>query len=512
MLAGMKGSVSRLGYLLSHVAIVVICLGGLIDGNLPLKIAEVQGKILPETRDIPVREVPAQSVLPVTNSSFRGSVNIPEGSRANFIFLGLRDGYLVQKLPFSVELVDFRIEHYPSGMPKSFESTLIIHDKDLKQPLKKDISVNHPLIYKGYAIYQASFADGGSKLHLKAWSLDLPDRDPLDINTEVNSRVKLNTPRGEFGLEITDFKMFNIFPLPENDPSGKQFQNYGPSVVFKLRAANGEAKEYVNYMAPVTVDGRPFFLSGMRASEADPYRFLHIPVDPKGGVERFMRFLTMARDMDKVREVVHSQAQSEMGIAPGDKMYKPFTESMAGLVKTFMEDGIDAIVAQTDKNVPKDKRQEALSSYIKIIQGVLGSIYVDVLKQEGVNVSGGISQADTAYFDDAVNAFSLLGPYGAPMYIKLQDFQQIQASGLQITKSPGQNIVYLGCVMLMLGVFFMFYLHHRRLWLLISPHEAGSSVLFAATGHRERTDFDKEFEFLQHDLRRRSGAILSRIQ
>jgi len=512
MLAAMKGSVSRLGYLLSHVAIVVICIGGLIDGNLPLKLAEMRGDIKIETRDLPVSEVPPESVLPADNSSFRGSVNIPEGSRANFIFLGLRDGYLVQKLPFSVELVDFRIEHYPSGMPKSFESTLIIHDDELKAPMKKDISVNHPLIYKGYAIYQASFADGGSKLGLKAWSLDLPLREPLDINTEVNSQVKLTTPRGDYNLEITDFKMFNIFPLPENDPSGKKFQNYGPSVIFKLRAANGEAREYVNYMAPVPVDGRPFFLSGMRTSEAEPYRFLHIPVDAAGGVERFMRFLALAHDQEKVRAIARKQAESELGIAPGNEMYQPFTESMVGLVKTFVDDGIDAIVAQTEKNVPEDKRQEALSSYVKIIQGVLGNLYVELLRGEGVDIKAGISDADAAYFDDAINAFSLLGPYGAPMYIKLQDFQQIQASGLQITKAPGQNIVYLGCVMLMLGVFFMFYLHHRRLWLLISPHNEGSSVLFAAAGHRERTDFDREFKFLQHDLRRRSGAILSRIQ
>ena len=245
-------------------------------------------------------------------------MNIPEGARANFLFLGLRDGYLVQKLPFSIELEDFRIEHYPSGMPKSFESTILIHDKDLKEPLKKDISVNHPLIYKGLAIYQASFSDGGSELKLKAWSLDMPLREPLDIDTKVSSQLKLTTPRGDYNLEISDFKMFNIFPLPDNDPSGKKFQNYGPSVIFKLRAANGEAREYVNYMAPVIVDGRPFFLSGMRASQAEDYRFLHIPVDANGGVERFMRFLALARDEDRVKAVARRQAETELGITPQD--------------------------------------------------------------------------------------------------------------------------------------------------------------------------------------------------
>ncbi len=507
VLAAMKGSVSRLGYLLSHVAIVVICVGGLIDGNLPLKLAEMRGEIQAETRDIPVSQIPPQSMLPADSSSFRGSVNIPEGGRANFLFIGLRDGYLVQKLPFSIELEDFRIEHYSSGMPKSFESTILIHDEDLEEPLRRDIAVNHPLIYKGHAIYQASFSDGGSKLKLKSWSLDMPQQEPLDIDTSVNSQVRLTTPRGDYNLEVSDFKLFNIFPASENDPSGKKFHNYGPSVIYRLRAANGEAREYVNYMTPVMLDGRSFFLSGMRMSQAEDYRFLHVPLDADGGVDRFMAFLAMVRDEARVREKVRRQLTSEMGITQEDPLYEQLTGSIVGLVTTFVNDGVDAIVAQTEKTIQEEKRSDALAYYIKTIQGVLGSFYVDLLRQEGVDISAGVNDSDAAYFDDALNALSQLAPYGAPMYIKLQEFEHIEASGLQITKAPGQNIVYLGCVMLILGVFFMFYLHHRRLWLFISDQENGSMVLFAAAGHRDRSDFDKEFSFLQHDLRRRSGAI-----
>ncbi len=505
--AAMKGSVSRLGYLLSHVAIVVICVGGLIDGNLPLKLAEMRGDIRIETRDVPISEVPPASILPVDNSSFRGSVNIPEGERTDYLFLGLRDGYLVQKLPFTIELVDFRIDHYPSGMPKSFESTLIIHDEELPEPFKHDISVNHPLIYKGYAIYQASFSDGGSKLKLKSWSLDEPQSEPLNIDTSVNSQVRLTTPRGNFSLELIDFKLFNIFPLPENDPSGKKFHNYGPSVIYKLRAANGEAREYVNYMSPIIIDGRSFIMSGMRTSQAEDYRFLHIPIDADGGMDRFMRFLALVNDEDKVRETVRRQIASEMGVSQDDPLYQQLSGSIIGLTKTFVNEGIDAIVAQTEKTIQEDKRSDALSYYIQTIQGVLGNLYVDLLRQEGLDISGGVGKEEAAYFDDLLNALSQLAPYGAPLYIKLQSFEHIEASGLQITKAPGQNIVYLGCVMLIVGVFFMFYLHHRRLWIFISRQENGSTVLFAAAGHRERSDFDREFAFLQHDLRRCSGEV-----
>jgi cytochrome c biogenesis protein len=509
MVAAMRGGMGRLGYILSHVAIVVICLGGVIDGNLPMKLAEMRGDIQLEKRNIPVSEIAAESTLGVDNSSFRGSVEIPEGSRADFVFLSVRDGYLLQKLPFTVALEDFRIEHYPSGMPKSFESDLLIMDPELEQPLRKTIAVNHPWVYKGYAIYQASFSDGGSEVKLQAWSLDNPAAEPLQIEGVVNGVNHLTTPRGEYSLEIIDFKPFNVFPT--EDGSGKQFHNYGPSVVFKLRAANGEAREYVNYQVPLMVEERPFLLSGMRATPAEDYRFIHIPLDADGGIDRFMRFLAKARDSEYVLSVAQQQATSELGMTPEDPQYQDFVTSMVELERLFIEQGIDAIVELAESNVPEERRNEAISSYIKVVQGVLGTLYVEVLHEEGVDVSAGISEDQALYFDDVLNAFSLIGPYGSPMYLRLQEYKHVEATGLQIAKAPGQNIVYLGCVMLMAGVFFMFYLHHRRLWLRIEEHEGQSGVLFAAAGHRERSDFDREFEQLSADLRRTSNSVLSRI-
>jgi cytochrome c biogenesis protein len=509
MVAAMRGGLGRLGYILSHSSIVVICIGGLLDGNLPLKLAEMKGELKIETRDLSVSQIPAASTLGVDNGSFRGSVSIPEGSRADFVFLGMRDGYLLQQLPFTVALEDFRIEHYPSGMPKSFESDLLIIDEGLKEPLRKTIAVNHPWVYKGYAIYQSSFSDGGSKLQLQTWSLDNPAAEPLAINGVVNASSRITTPRGEYGVEIIDFKPFNVFPADEG--TGKQFKNYGPSVIFKLRAANGEAREYVNYQMPLMVEGRPLLLSGMRTTPSEEYRYLHIPLDADGENKRFMRFLALAQDEARIIKVVQQQATEDLGLAADDPRYQEFSSSMISLVRLFMERGIDAMVELAEENVPAEKRNEALSSYIKVVQGVLGSLYVDLLREEGVDVAAGISEQQALYFDDALNAFSLLGPYGSPVFLRLQQYEHVEATGLQITRAPGQNVVYLGCVMLMAGVFFMFYLHHRRLWLRIEERDGETHILFAAAAHRERSDFDTEFAQLRGDLRHSSSAVLSRI-
>ncbi len=43
LIAAKAGSYHRIGYILTHTAIVVICLGGLIDGNVPLKTQQLLG-------------------------------------------------------------------------------------------------------------------------------------------------------------------------------------------------------------------------------------------------------------------------------------------------------------------------------------------------------------------------------------------------------------------------------------------------------------------------------------
>jgi cytochrome c biogenesis protein len=119
LLAGMKGAWNRSGYIFTHVGIIVLCLGSFLDGGFGLTIKEWTGRIIPETRDIRADEVPATARLKHSDStSFRGSISLQEGTSSNIVFLNIRDGYLVQELPFTIELKDFRIEHYASGMPK----------------------------------------------------------------------------------------------------------------------------------------------------------------------------------------------------------------------------------------------------------------------------------------------------------------------------------------------------------------------------------------------------------
>ncbi len=311
-LAAMHGASNRLGYILTHVAIVVICLGGLIDGNLPLKFKTLTGQLrIEKDNNARVSEIPDASILSIDNPSFRASVTIPEGKTVSVAFQNIADGYLVQRLPFSIEVVDFRIEHYESGQPKSFESDLIIHDPQADAPIVETISVNHPLSYKGYTIYQASFTDGGSQLDILLHQLRDDEVSSLEISGHINETLAINTNGDPINLELDEFRLFNIFPVAKDETTDKKFRDQGPNFTFKIRKQDGSAVEFVNYMQPLMIDGNKYFLSGTRTSPADEFKYLHIPADDADSPNRFQKFQSLLREDKNILQAAKTIAKRE---------------------------------------------------------------------------------------------------------------------------------------------------------------------------------------------------------
>lgn len=492
LVSAMKGSLSRLGYVLTHLAIVLICVGGLLDGNAILKARELMGQLAPETRSLPVDEVPSISHLGVNNPAFRGNTSIPEGKESNVLFINYKDGYLVQKLPFSIEVKDFRIEHYESGQPKSFESDLLIHDSRLHQPLAKTISVNHPLIYEGYSIYQASFSDGGSELNFKVWPLTGLKTQTSSLEIKVDEHLQW---KKDWTLEVSDFRLFNINP---SEKPGKMFENVGPSVQFKIRGKTGEAKEYINYMLPVEREGAQFYISGVRSTPAEDFRYLYVPVDDAGSLDRFTQMVSALRDESYLRKLALQKTSG--GMALPSKEAAQLTEAMVRLAKVFVAKGMDGIISQIKLTVPVDKQEEVTQVYVQVLQQVLADVYVDVLTKEGVDVSLGLDTVKAEFFDTATTAIGALGRYGSPVFLQLENFKHHQATGLQITKSPGKALVYPGCAMLIIGIFLMFYAPQQRFWAWLQSSKQGQKLVLAAYTEKNKIDFTKKFHQINSQL------------
>lgn len=486
-----KGDYQPIGYILTHIGVVIICIGGLLDGNLIFKAQELLGYKKIETLDIPASKVPEVSRLKVSNTSFRANMTLAEGSSDKVAYVREKDGYLVQELPFKITLKDFRIYHYSSGMPKSFESDIVISDPDLPQDITKTISVNHPFTYKGIAIYQSDFQDGGTKLNIKLQHL-FNSNFTHNIDGRIFDKVKLD--KDQITYEFNDFKKFNILNLKKGEK--EKPRNVGPSVTYKVRNSSGQAREYLSYQYAMPIEGRSFFISGMRETPQEEFKYLKIPADANGSIDEFMLFKDALQNKTLIESVAKKMAnQSASGADENSNVQESFEISVNKLMTLFAQGGFSNIAQNIDKNIPASEKEKAVQTYLKIIDIASSEIYKAKLNLADKD----LNETRILFIQDALNAYSDLFFYGVPYYFDLISYEQKEASGLQLTKSPGQFWVYLGSLSLVLGIFSMIYLHERKLWLLI---KAKGGVILALSSNRQNIDFENDFKKLIQEIKK----------
>ncbi len=87
----------------------------------------------------------------------RESITLPFGKHP--VIIEYRPA--VRPVPFSVKLLDFRKTDYPgTEMAAAFESDVELSDPSRGVTFKKRISMNNPLKYRGYSLFQSSYVQG----------------------------------------------------------------------------------------------------------------------------------------------------------------------------------------------------------------------------------------------------------------------------------------------------------------------------------------------------------------
>ena len=90
-------------------------------------------------------------------TGFKGRIMLLEGETTDHALKRDEAGNITRiPLDFSIKCDKFRVEFYPNGAPKLFQSDLAII-KDGKEVKKKSILVNDPLTYEGVTFYQSSY-------------------------------------------------------------------------------------------------------------------------------------------------------------------------------------------------------------------------------------------------------------------------------------------------------------------------------------------------------------------
>ncbi len=536
LIAARQGAANKWGYIFAHSAIVIICIGGLLDSDLPIRFQQwVYGKT-PFNGNGIIAQIPAQHRLGLDNPTFRGNTMIPEGGSSNTAIISQQSGVLIQDLPFTIQLKKFAIEHYSTGMPKLFASDVVITDHENGKTFSATIKVNEPLIYKGIAVYQSSFEDGGSKLKLAGYPMIGPQNYAFDIAGEVGNSTPLGNGKGaDYTVEWSGFRPFNVENLAQNgqdvravnpnksfnesfseglakrlgsgakSANSKDLKNVGPSVQYKLRDKTGQAREYHNYMQPMLVDGAYVFLAGMRESPGEPFRYLRIPADDNDSVQEWMRLRAAVLNPELRAEAAQRYARRAMPDTPdsADKLRSQLQQSALKGLTIFAGDEKEAgyvAVSNFLKKIPAAEQEKAADIFMKILNGSLWDLWQAAREKDGLKAIEP-DEKHARFLQLGTNALADAFFYGAPVYLQLKGFDEVKASVFQVTRSPGKNVVYLGCLFLVIGVFSMFYIRERRLWVWLRSEANGSShALMALSAQRKTLDFEKEFETLKSRL------------
>jgi len=158
--------------------------------------------------------------------------------------------------------------------------------------------------------------------------------------------------------------------------------------------------------------------------------------------------------------------------------------------------GLQAISEFMETNVPEAERGRAGEVLVRILNGALFELAQLTRERAGLKPLEQ-SERTQGFMTQAVLALSDVHIYPAPMAFQLKDFTQVQASVFQVARAPGRNIVYLGCALLILGIFAMLYVRERRVWVWLAPQGEGSQATMALSSNRQTMDADREFALLK---------------
>jgi len=448
--------------------------------------------------------------------------------------LSQSDGVLLQELPFAVELKKFTVDYYPTGMPKLFASDIVIHDLETGAKQDARVEVNHPASYRGVQIYQSSFDDGGSQVKLKALPMNGMAQ-AFEIEGSIGGASQITNGDQQLTLEYTALRVINVENLSGNERGGidvrkvdlrqavterlgaadktvtqRALRNVGPSITYKLRDAAGQAHEFHNYMLPVDMgDGAgSVFLLGTRDNTAEPFRYLRVPADEDGSMEGFVQLRAALQDSVRRAQAVRRyvakavdpqrpELSDQLAISAGRAL-----DLFAGAepVGGKATGGLQAISEFMEAAVPKGERERAAEVLLRILNGTLFELSALARESQGKAplVEG---DATGRFMTQAVLALSDVHLYPAPVSFQLEDFKHVQASVFQVARAPGKNVVYLGCLLLILGIFAMLYIRERRLWVWLAPDDDdGAKAMMALSTNRKTLDADREFEYLREKL------------
>jgi cytochrome c biogenesis protein len=146
-----KGAYSRLGYIITHISILLVFIGALIGAFFGYKAF------------LNLPEGSASKYVYLRNEPMWDQIMASLGIAESSVVYNPEGGVPAMPLGYYVRCDSFGVDYYvnpsgmPTGMPSEYYSTLSVFDLNGQKILDKRIRVNDPLTFHGITFYQSSY-------------------------------------------------------------------------------------------------------------------------------------------------------------------------------------------------------------------------------------------------------------------------------------------------------------------------------------------------------------------
>jgi len=192
-------------------------------------------------------------------------------------------------------------------------------------------------------------------------------------------------------------------------------------------------------MQPLVIDGVRYLVSGcVLRPTAVPY--LRFPVDENDGIEGYMRLRATLFDPALYTQIARRLCR--LGDAGGGGQRGVGAKLTQSTVKVG-----DMFAMAVSVHSPNSSRARGESPsrkrrpqpILKVLEHALLGAYQISRERAGLKPVAVMSKRCNSW-RDSLNAINDSYAYGGPVYLQLTGYEEVQASGLQLTRSPGKNI------------------------------------------------------------------------
>lgn len=471
VLMAQRGAWTRLGVYGVHLSVLVIFIGAMVGNFL----------------------------------GFEGMITLPEGGSTTA--LTMERGTL-RPLGFGIRLDRFTLSRYPNGQISEYRSDVTFTSPG-QEPRRVSIIVNDPATYGGLTFYQSTY-NQAKRLRAKVTyqgktnAVELPSKQWVDVGGGVKARLEV---------------------LRENIRLGPVYQ--GPAAALRVQLPGkppGVAYAFKEGAALATTGPMQIgILAGAEAvvgsRQSARLRF-NLPTGPK---ELLMR----------VGQVVDlgSGLKAQLVSLRTVKMGQMYSGPVARLSFTMPGGRTSSLVAfKTGSRISRGGKAQveilglvkaaAKSAGLKVAFNLQGQKKEALLKPGVLTkvsdklslLLAGLRTMDTPAYRGPVAQIevhragqkksevlayrqgAVLGGKG-PLKIAISGFKSVWISGLSVSYDPGVPLVWIGCIMMLLGFLVVFYGSHRKVWLRLTPSGKNRSrVEIAGVSNKNQAALSRRLE------------------